>query len=132
MKAIGDLPEDIGAFYDHESNVIYVRPGMEVPDIFRCVSLELAHAELARSMGEDYNRDSVQFSAYCASYVLCRQFGVDVSSFNFDGAMCELEGREAKDIRAELSQIRDVTGEIGGRMKEAIRLERAERDEGDR
>jgi len=120
-EAAADLPEGVGAFYDPGTNKIYVRPGMEAQDIFRCLSAEMAHVSLAQSMGKDYNRDKAGLAAYCASYVLCRQFGVDVSGFKFDNAQQELSGREPKEIRAELSKIREAAGDIGGRMKEAVR-----------
>ena len=128
-KAADNLPEGVGAYYDPEASVIYVRPGMDAPDIFRSMSAEMAHAELARSMGEDYSRDNAGFAAYCASYVLCREHGVDVSGFNFENAPQELSGREAKEIRAELGNVRDAAGEIGGRMKQAIQQERAVKEQ---
>ena len=129
-EAADNLPEGVGAFYDPETNKIYVRPGMDAPDIFRCLSAEMAQASLARSMGGDYSRDKAGFPAYCASYVLCRQHGVDVKGFNFENAQQALSGREPKEIRAELSHVREAAGEIGGRMKQAIQQQqRAARDE---
>jgi hypothetical protein len=124
-KAADNLPDGMGAYYDPQENAIYVRPGMDAPDIFRCLSNELAHAELARQQGDAYSRDNAAFSAYCVSYVLCREYGVDVSGFNFENAPLKFEGREPKEIRADLSDIREAAGEIGGRMKQAIQQERA-------
>ena len=128
-KANGNLPEGVGAYYDNAVKVVYVRPGMDAPDIFRCMSVELAHAELARQQGPDYNRAGAEFAAYCASYVLCRENGVDVSGFSFDNAPGQFTGKEAKDIRADLSDIREAAGEIGGRMKQAMQLERSVREQ---
>lgn len=127
-KAADNLPDPLGAYFDPQSNVILVRPGMDAPDIFKCVSAELAHVELYRQQGEDYSRENSNFTAYCVSYVLCREYGVDVSSFSFENAPMMLEGKEPKDIRAELSNIREAAGEIGGRMKDAIRQERTARE----
>ena len=131
-KADDTLPDSIGAFYNPEANVIYVRPGMDAPDIFRCLSAELAHTELARNMGSEYSRENAQFAAYCASYVLCREYGVDVSVFSFDNAPRQFEGKEPKEIRAELSSIRDAAGEIGSRMREALQRDRAPKEQEDR
>lgn len=128
-KAYDNLPEGMGAYYDNAAKIIYVRPGMDAPDIFRCMSAELAHAELARQQGNEYSRDNAGFAAYCAAYVLCREYGVDVSDFNFDNARQQFEGREPKDIRVDLSDIRDAAGEIGGRMKQAIQQERATKEQ---
>jgi hypothetical protein len=123
-QAADNLPDGVGAYYDPQNKVIFVRSGMDAPDIFRCLSNELAVAELARSMGEDFTRDKAAFAAYCASYVLCRENGVDVSSFSFENAPQEFSGKEAKDIRADLGNIRDAAGEIGGRIKQALWQER--------
>lgn len=128
-KAHDNLPEGVGAYYDNAVKVIYVRPGMDAPDIFRCMSAELAHAELARQQGNEYSRDNAGFAAYCVSYVLCREYGIDVSDFNFDNTLQQFEGREPKDIRADLSDIRDAAGEIGGRMKQAIQQERSTKEQ---
>ena len=124
-KANEGLPDNIGAFYNPEANVIYVRPGMGAPDIFRCLSAELAYAEFARSMGSEYSRENAQFAAYCASYVLCRKYGVDVSVFSFENASYQFEGKDPKEIRAELSNIREAAGEIGSRMREALQRDRS-------
>ena len=130
-KAHDNLPEGVGAYYDNAAKVVYVRPGMDAPDIFRCMSVELAHAEFARSQGNEYRRDNSEFAAYCASYVLCREYGVDVSGFNFDNAPAQFEGREPKDIRADLADIREAAGEIGGRMKQAVQQERSPKEQED-
>jgi hypothetical protein len=119
------LPDGMGAYYDNEAKTIYVRPNMEAQDIFRCMSMELAQAELVRQQGDEYSHDNAAFAAYCSSYILCRENGVDVSNFNFDNAPRQFEGKEAKEIRADLSDIREAAGEIGSRMKEALREVRA-------
>ena len=128
-KADESLPDNMGAFYNPEANVIHVRPGMNAPDIFRCLSVELAHAELARTMGPEYSRENAQFSAYCTSYVLCREYGVDVSVFSFENAPGQFEGKDPKEIRAELSSIREAAGEIGSRMREALQSDRAPKEQ---
>lgn len=128
-KADENLPDNMGAFYNPEANVIHVRPGMNAPDIFRCLSVELAHAELARTMGPEYSRENAQFSAYCTSYVLCREYGVDVSVFSFENAPGQFEGKDPKEIRAELSSIREAAGEIGSRMREALQSDRAPKEQ---
>lgn len=134
-KAADNRPETMGAYYDPQSKVIYVRPGMETAGIFRCLSMEMAHAELHRSMGENYNRSDATVAAYCASYVLCRQYGVDVSGYSFDNAPEVFSDKDPKEIRAELNNIREAAGEIGSRMKDAIQQERTAKEpqeQGDR
>ncbi|OLA01740.1 MAG: hypothetical protein BHW11_07425 [Clostridium sp. CAG:62_40_43] len=52
-------------------------------DIFRSVTQELAHAELALSV-DNYNRGENSFRAYCVSYMLCKQYGFPTEQFSFD------------------------------------------------
>ena len=46
MQTVNELPNHMGALYDHDQRVIFVLRGMTADDIFRSVSKELAHAEL--------------------------------------------------------------------------------------
>ena len=82
IQTVDSLPNNMGAVYDHNQQVIFVCRGMGAEDIFRSVSKELAHAELA-GMRQDYNRSDAAFAAYSASYLLCKRYRVDVSDYNF-------------------------------------------------
>lgn len=71
-----------GAVYDHTQKKIFVRKGMEAPDIFRSLSLALARAEMANDT-RNFSNENADFKAYCASYMLCRKYGIDVSGYDF-------------------------------------------------
>ncbi len=115
MQMAEELPNNMGAYYDHDQQVIFVRRGMEASDIFRSISKELAHAELAAANG-DYNRQDAAFAAYSVSYLLCRKYGIDASSYDFSHLPDNFRESDAQGIRAALTEIRDTTGEISGRM----------------
>lgn len=115
MQMADELPNNMGAYYDHDQQVIFVRRGMEASDIFRSVSKELAHAELAAANG-DYNRQDASFAAYSVSYLLCRKYGIDASSYDFNHLPDSFRESDAQGIRAALTEIRDTAGEISGRM----------------
>ncbi len=75
IRAVEELPgQGRGAMFDPEQNAILVKKGMDAPDIFRCVSLELANAQLARSNPE-YSRETEGYKAYAVSYMLCQRYG---------------------------------------------------------
>ena len=57
-----------------------------------------------------------EFSAYCASYLLCKKYGVDTRPFSFDSAPGVFDGMDAQKIKGELAQIRNVAEDISGRM----------------
>lgn len=119
MQMADDLPNHMGAYYDHDQQVIFVRRGMDAPDIFRSVSKELAHAELAAVNG-DYTREGAAFTAYSASYLLCRKYGIDASGYDFGRLPDSFRESDPQSVRAALSEIRDTAGEISGRMARVL------------
>ena len=119
MQMVDDLPNHMGAYYDHDQQVIFVCRGMDAPDIFRSVSKELAHAELAAVNG-DYTREGAAFTAYSASYLLCRKYGIDASGYDFGRLPDRFRESDPQSVRAALSEIRDTAGEISGRMTRVL------------
>jgi hypothetical protein len=120
IKGVEELPDDLGAQYDPETDSISVCKGMEFSDTFRAVAQELAYAEL--TTGPD-TQANPHLSAYCASYLLCKKYGVDTQAFSFEGAPAVLESMEAQEIKGELSQIRDAAEDISGRMERHIKAQ---------
>lgn len=100
MQMVDDLPNHMGALYDHDQQVIFVRRGMNAADIFRSVSKELAHAEIA-AVTKDYTREGAAFAAYSVSYILCREYGVDASGYAVPETATYLEIRLTGDDAAK-------------------------------
>jgi len=120
------LPEGANALYQPEARDILIRKGMDAGDIFRALSQELTHAEMDTGNGS-YNRSDHAFHAYCTSYMLCKQYGVDTDGYRFDRAPEMLEGMDTQEIRAELSVIRDADCEISGRMNRVLAQQRQQK-----
>lgn len=123
-----ELPEGINAAYMPEQREIQIRRGMDAGDIFRCLSQELAQAEMDKG-DKPYDRSEHAFHAYCASYILCRQYGVDTSGYRFDSAPEMFADREPQEIRTELSTMRDATEEISGRMNRMLAQQREQKQQ---
>ena len=119
IQAVDELPNRMGAYYDHDQKVIFVRRGMEADDIFRSLSNELAHAELA-AQNPDYARREAGFSAYCVSYLLCMRNGVDVAGYDFSRIPDSIASADPQGIRAALTEIADTARNISGRMNRAL------------
>lgn len=111
-----------GAVYDHTQKKIFVRKGMEAPDIFRSLSFALARAEMANDT-RNFSNENADFKAYCASYMLCRKYGIDVSGYDFR-EMPDVGSAEPQAIRGELSEIRDVMRTMSARMYKAMEQNR--------
>ena len=117
------LPDGTNALYRPEAREIQIGRGMDAGSIFRALSQELAHAEMDKGDGS-YRRSDHTFHAYCVSYMLCKQYGVDTNGYRFDRAPQMLEGMEPQEVRAELSVIREAAVEISGRMNRMLSQQR--------
>jgi hypothetical protein len=117
---IGDaLPPEMHALYQPDTRNIVIRRGLDAGDIFRSLAQELAHAELDRGDGR-YSRSDFTFHAYCASYILCKQYGVDTSFFRFHRVPEKLKNMEPQQIRAELTMMKDTAHNMARRMNRML------------
>lgn len=119
------MPEDKGALFEPEESCIYVRKGMSAQEIFRSVTPELALAGFADG-DKDYDRNEDAFHAYCASYLLCKKYGVDTQGFDFSRAPEFFEGMEPQEVRGELSKVRDAANNISSRMAKVLEQNRSQ------
>ena len=119
MKITGveNLSDGLGAYTDRDTGEMFVRKGMEFADTFRSVAQELCYAEVER---DGKNTADPAFTAYSASFLLCKKYGVDTQNFDFKNAPGMFNGFNAKDIKAELSAIRNAAENISGRMSRQL------------
>ena len=124
IHATEELPQGQGALYAPEQNAILVKKGMDAPDIFRCVSLEVANVQLAQSM-DGYSRETDGYKAYAVSYMLCKRYGVDAKEYEISKLDGVFQGQVPReDIPAALTDMRDTFKSLNGRMARAMGLTR--------
>lgn len=124
------VPDGVGAFYSPDDRKIYVRAGMDGPDIFRCLSQELAHAHMDK--GQHYNRSNHAFTAYCCAYTLCKRYGVEAKNFSFRNLQEVFDKMDAQGLRAELGKVRDCANQISIDMSRVLNRSQKDRGEGAR
>lgn len=124
MQTVDALPNNMGALYDHEQQVIFVRRGMTADDIFRSVSKEVAHAELA-AVNDNYTREGAAFAAYSVSYMLCRKNGIECGGYDFGRLPDDFRDADPQSVRATLTEIRDTASEISARMARVLEQSKA-------
>ena len=107
-----ELPDGVGAEWNKEENVLYVRKGLEAPAIFNALSVELAKVGLE----ESGNQELDNFKSYCASYLICKKHGIDVSSYNFDNLPEALKDMESSEVKSMLGDIRGAMEDMNSRM----------------
>ena len=125
IQSVDELPDGLGALYDHEQQAIFVCRGMEANDLFCEVSKALAQAELVRA--GDSTPETADFKAKAVSYILGKQFGVDVSRYAFDDIPADMQEADPQTLRAELSDIRDTAFDISARMARSLEQNKAPR-----
>lgn len=119
------VPDGVGAIYNDQERKVYVRQGMDGPDIFRCLAQELSHAHMDRD--DSYTRSNHAFTAYCAAYTLCSRYGVDTKSFSFKTIPETIGAMEAQDVRNELAKVRDCANQITMDMSKVLDKAQKER-----
>ncbi len=112
VSSVDSLPDGKGAEWNKEDNVLYIRKGLESPAIFNALSVELAKVGLE----ESGNQELDNFKSYCASYLVCKKHGIDVSSYNFDNLPEALKDMESSDIKSMLGDIRGAMEDMNSRM----------------
>ena len=113
------MPDNKGAYFESEENCIYVRKGMDAQEIFQSLVPELVFAGYAED-NPDYDRSEDAFHAYCATYMLSKKYGMDISQFDFTHAPEFFENMEPQEVRGELSKARDAANTISGRMTRVL------------
>ena len=92
---------------------------MTAQEIFQSLVPELIFAGYAEG-NRFYDRSEDAFQAYCASYMMCKKYGMDTSHFDFTHAPEYFENMEPQEVRAELSKVRDAANAISGRMAKVL------------
>lgn len=113
IKAVDDLPNGKGAEWNKEDSTLYIRKGLGSPAIFNAISLEFARAGLE----ETGNKELDDFKCYCTSYLVCKKYHIDVSSYHFDNLPEALKQMDVSEVRNELGSIREAMEDINMRME---------------
>ncbi|GGH67924.1 hypothetical protein GCM10008014_49880 [Paenibacillus silvae] len=101
------LPSEMHALYQPDTRSIVIRRGLAAGDIFRALTQELAHAEMDKGNGQ-YARSESSLQAYCAAYMLSKQFGFSTSSFSFQRVPELLGKMEPQQLRKELTYMKEA------------------------
>lgn len=124
-KAVEILPNgEIGSEYNQKDNILYVCKNMDIETLFKTFYQEMAKIE----MKDELDGNMKNFKSYCISYMLCKRYGIDVSSFNFPNLPQEItELNEPVDIRRAIGEIRDKFETINDRMSDYFEMKKEEK-----
>ncbi|MCL2462644.1 MAG: hypothetical protein FWF44_08275 [Defluviitaleaceae bacterium] len=117
IKLVDTLSAGVGAHYNEQKGIIEVVHGMNGDSLFRCLAQEVSYVGMVKSDVDVADRG---FTAYAASYVLCRKNGIDAQGYDFKDAPAYFEGMDGKDVRGEIRALRDTVNDISGRMTRVL------------
>lgn len=127
VQSVDELPNGMDAVYDREQNAVFVRRGLSANDLFCGLSKALAQAELART-GEEYTEENAGFKAKCVSYILGKEFGIDVSGYMRSwrcSRLLPMRDRSGEQIKENPEEMEALIGLIAKQVnidKEAARF----------
>jgi len=116
----GDAKGTTGAQYIPEIDQIEIVKGLDGQSIFRCLSQEIAFANLDHIPAEKLPCNDKDFTAYAASYALCQKYGIDTKDYNFSKVPEYFSNVEDKDLRKEIGAVRDTVADISSEMSKSI------------
>jgi hypothetical protein len=120
IKLVDSLSDGKGAHYNESRNVIEVVRGLDGDSLFRCMSQEIAYAQLDHQNTESLTCNDKGFAAYAASYVLCKKHNIDTKGYDFSDSPDYFKGRDGKELRGEIKAIRDTVNDVAGRMAKTL------------
>lgn len=127
VQSVDELPNGMDAVYDREQNTVFVRRGLSANDLFCGLSKALVQAELART-GEEYTEENAGFKAKCVSYILGKEFGIDVSGYMRSwrcSRLLPMRDRSGEQIKENPEEMEALIGLIAKQVnidKEAARF----------
>ena len=114
------VEQKAGAEFMLDENQITIGRGMTVMEGIQTLSIALAHGELSRVLPNyDPTLPTNSFYARCASYVICRHYGVEPTSYNFLDVQSILGNLNGKEIRSQLEIIRTAARSLIDRVEKA-------------
>ena len=126
-EAAYDLDYEQGAVFDPEKQKVYIRRKLEPDDFFRAAAGSIVEAQLAK---QGSSQEELRSKAEAIAFMLCVKYGIDPGSLRVKMPKAAAQ-MEIKDIKAELSEIRNAFTSIADRVDASIREQvRARRDRG--
>lgn len=110
------LPEGVDGMWDRESGQISISPDLSPDREFFVTAREVSAMELA---GENAGREEVLPYAECAAYMLARRYGLETEKPDLQKLVEHYPGMEEKEVRSELSQMKNTAAVMDARLMEA-------------
>lgn len=121
-EAADTLDHGKDAVYDQKKQKVYIRRMLDPDDFFRAAAVSIAEAQLAEQGGSS-SQEELESKAKAIAFMLCVKYGIDPERIRVKMTGAD-DQMEIKDIKAELSEIRNAFAGIADRADESIRVQR--------
>ena len=121
-EAADTLDHGKDAVYDQKKQKVYIRRMLDPDDFFRAAAVSIAEAQLAEQGGSS-SQEELESKAKAIAFMLCVKYGIDPERIRVKMTGAD-DQMEIKDIKAELSEIRNGFAGIADRADESIRVQR--------
>ena len=131
VRAYDELPyPNTAAYYSNDKQMILVGRGIG-DSVLVCQTLaqELGHAQLSIN-SDKYSRSEMGFKAVCIGYMLCKKYGVDTNVFAINRIPEEYKTMTPKEIRDDLSKMRNAMEKIHSEIYKVMSQKEKERSGG--
>lgn len=106
--------------YSPEAKTIFYASNLEATELIRGLAREYCYAEFDNQYG-NIDRDKDKLLIESSAYMLCKKYGIEVKDTSFANDVVEyFEGMGAKDIKEELSNIKNLCDDVSKRMERGI------------
>lgn len=115
VEISNQLPDEVNAIYQPGAKKIFIKQGLDGDEIVRSLSKEIAFARLDNG---DFNRENLEFKAQAISFIITSRAGFEPKPIT--ALSDKFISLEAKEKRAELSQVRDHANTISNSIKKSL------------
>ena len=121
----GETHGDSKGFYSLTENAITVKEGMSESQTIKTMVHEISHAVLhnPEKAKENANKSkgTIEMEAESIAYIVCQHFGIDTSDYSFGYIAGWSEGKETKELKESMNDIRETASEMIYRIEGNLR-----------
>ena len=107
-----DLPNGVYGCYSLMDSVIKIRADIAPQHACKTLIHEIAHSLLDADRTDKTDRQTKECRAESIAFVVCSHFRIDTSDYSFPYIAAWSSGRDVKELKAELSTIRDTAASL--------------------
>ena len=121
VPVVIDSELTVPAYYDYRKMELAIQPGFPDTEAFAAIAAEIAQCRFhAKGVNRTYNREESELDAESVSCILCKRFGIQRDLPNLENLTTLYEGWEPQEARQALTNIQEMSKQIGNSIERDI------------